>query len=128
WLPFHGPIIMKEPNETVEAFRRRTQEYWGLLEWIEYTADRFHAHTVLIEAKGPGLSAAQALQSRRGQRPSTLVEEDRWAVRPRDTPINPSRSPGSGRAKARCSAPCAGYSCARGSAAVPACRGRHWQV
>jgi len=73
WLPFHGPIIMKEPNETMEAFRRRTQKYWGLLEWIEYTADRFHAHTVLIEAKGPGLSAAQALQSRFGIKPWSVI-------------------------------------------------------
>src|SRR5262249_19829250 len=73
WLPFHGPVIMKEPNETVEAFRWRTQKYWGLLEWIEYTADRFHAHTVLIEAKGPGISAAQALQSRFGIKPWGVI-------------------------------------------------------
>src|SRR5262249_4158781 len=44
-----------------------------------------------------------------------------WAIRP-------SRSPGSGRAKARCSELCAGCSCARDSAVAPACRGRHWQV
>jgi predicted phage terminase large subunit-like protein len=73
WLPFHGPQILKEPNETVEAFRRRTQKFWGLLEWIEYTADRFHAHTVLIEAKGPGLSAAQSLQSRFGIKPWSVI-------------------------------------------------------
>jgi len=73
WLPFHGPIIMKEPNERMEAFRRRTQKYWGLLEWIEYTADRFKADTVLIEAKGPGLSAAQALQSRFGIKPWSVI-------------------------------------------------------
>src|SRR5262249_13871395 len=38
----------------------------------EHTADRFRADTVLIEAKGPGLSAAQALQSRFGIK--------RWSV------------------------------------------------
>ena len=73
WLPFHGPLIVKEPMETVEAFRRRTQKFWGLLEWIEWTADRFRAHTVLIEAKGPGLSAAQALQSRFGIKPWSVI-------------------------------------------------------
>src|SRR5262249_23382503 len=45
-----------------------------------------------------------------------------------DRAISPSRSPGSERVKARCSEPCAGYSCARGSVVAPACRGRHWQV
>src|SRR5262249_32406370 len=46
----------------------------------------------------------------------------------RDRAISPSRSPGSGRAKARYIEPCAGCSCARGSAVAPACRARHWQV
>ena len=43
------------------------------MEWIEWTADRFRAHTVLIEAKGPGLSAAQALQSRFGIKPWSVI-------------------------------------------------------
>jgi predicted phage terminase large subunit-like protein len=73
WLPFHGPMIEKSVDETVIQFQRRTQKYWGLLEWIEYTADRFHANTVLVEAKGPGISAAQALQSRFGIKPWSVI-------------------------------------------------------
>src|SRR5262249_34360902 len=42
--------------------------------------------------------------------------------------ISPSRSPGSALAKAQYSERCAGYSCARDNAVVPACRGRHWRV
>src|SRR4029077_11591923 len=42
--------------------------------------------------------------------------------------LSPSRSLGSALAKARCSEPCAGCSCARGIAVAPTCRGRHWRV
>ena len=73
WLPFHGPMIEKSVDETLLQYQRRTQRYWGLLEWIEFTADRFKANTVLIEAKGPGLSAAQALQSRFGIKPWSVI-------------------------------------------------------
>src|SRR5262249_30588461 len=73
WLPFHGPMIMKDVEETVVQYQRRTQKFWGLLEWIEHTADRFKANTVLIEAKGPGISAAQALQSRFGIKPWSVI-------------------------------------------------------
>jgi len=75
WLPFHGPMIEKSVDETVIQYQRRTQKYWGLLEWIEYTADRFHANTVLIEAKGPGISAAQALQSRFSHKPWSVIAQ-----------------------------------------------------
>src|SRR5262249_6482665 len=40
-----------------------------------HTADRFKANTVLIEAKGPGISAAQALQSRFGIKPWSVVAQ-----------------------------------------------------
>src|SRR5262249_48366973 len=44
-----------------------------LIDWIAYTADRFKANTVLIESKGPGISAAQALQSRFGIKPWSVI-------------------------------------------------------
>src|SRR5215813_1551483 len=72
-FPACDHIVVSVDGAFTEAFRRRTQKYWGLLEWIEYTADRFHAHTVLIEAKGPELSAAQALQSRFGIKPWSVI-------------------------------------------------------
>jgi predicted phage terminase large subunit-like protein len=73
WLSFSGPVIEKSVDETVVQYQRRTQKYWGLLEWISYTADRFKANTVLIESKGPGISAAQALQSRFGIKPWSVI-------------------------------------------------------
>src|SRR5262249_47978029 len=73
WLPFHGPLIEKSVDETLVQYQRRTQKFWGLIEWIEHTADRFKANTVLIEAAGPGLSAAQALQSRFSHKPWSVV-------------------------------------------------------
>jgi predicted phage terminase large subunit-like protein len=36
------------------------------MEWVEYTCRRFKAHRLLIEAKGPGQSAAQELSNRFG--------------------------------------------------------------
>src|SRR5262249_40533996 len=45
-----------------------------------------------------------------------------------DMRVSPSRSPGSGRAKARCSERCAGYSCDRDSAVAPVYHGRHWRA
>src|SRR5262249_25070545 len=59
WLPFSGSLIEKSVEETVVQYQRRTQKFWGLVEWVSHTADRFHANTVLIESKGPGISAAQ---------------------------------------------------------------------
>jgi len=73
WLPIHGPLIEKSVDETVVQFQRRTQKFWGLVEWVSHTADRFHANTVLIESKGPGISAAQALQSRFGINPWSVI-------------------------------------------------------
>src|SRR5262249_36783664 len=46
----------------------------------------------------------------------------------RERAISPSRSLGSERVIARYRERCAGYSCGRGNAVAPACRGRHWQV
>ena len=54
-------------------YQRRTQKFWGLIDWVSYTADRFKANTVLIESKGPGISAAQALQSRFGIKPWSVI-------------------------------------------------------
>jgi len=73
WLPFSGPLIDKSVDETVVQYQRRTQKFWGLVEWVSHTADRFHANTVLIESKGPGISAAQALQSRFGIKPWSVI-------------------------------------------------------
>ena len=73
WLPFSAPQILKDVNESLVQYQRRTQKFWGLIQWIEHTADRFKANTVLIEAAGPGLSAAQALQSRFGIKPWSVI-------------------------------------------------------
>jgi predicted phage terminase large subunit-like protein len=71
-LPFSGPRIEKEANETVAAYARRTQSSWGLMEWVAHTCERFRIDTLLIEAKASGISAAQELRNRYGWRP--------WAI------------------------------------------------
>jgi predicted phage terminase large subunit-like protein len=54
------------PNESTAVHRQRTQHAWGLIEWVEFTCRRFKVNRLLIEAKGPGQSAAQELANRFG--------------------------------------------------------------
>jgi predicted phage terminase large subunit-like protein len=55
-----------------DRYDYRAQKEWGLLEWIRYTCVKMKVDLVLIEGKGPGLSAAEQLQSRYGK--------EGWAV------------------------------------------------
>lgn len=68
-LKFSSAKVEQHPNESPEAYRRRTMADWGLLEWINDTCRRFKADKLLIEAAGPGISAAQTLQDRYGNQP-----------------------------------------------------------
>jgi predicted phage terminase large subunit-like protein len=63
-LPFSGPRIEKEAQETKLAYKRRTEGTWGLMEWVADTCDRFKVDRLLIEAKASGISAAQELRNR----------------------------------------------------------------
>lgn len=65
-LAFSGPRIDKGPQETLAAHKRRTQDSWGLMEWLNETCNRFRVDRLLIEAKANGISAAQELQNRFG--------------------------------------------------------------
>jgi predicted phage terminase large subunit-like protein len=67
-LPFSGPRIDGEANETWAMYKRRTQHTWGLMEWVADTCARFRVHKLLIEAKASGISAAQELRNRYGSR------------------------------------------------------------
>lgn len=49
-------------------WRRRTQEHWGLIEWVDDTCSRFKVDRLLIEAKASGISAAQELSNRYGRK------------------------------------------------------------
>ncbi len=68
-LKFSSARVEQGPRESPEAYRRRTQHDWGLVEWIEDTCKRFKADKLLIESAGPGISAAQTLQERYGHQP-----------------------------------------------------------
>jgi predicted phage terminase large subunit-like protein len=48
------------------TWRRRNQQHWGLVEWIEDTCNRRNVDVLLIEGKASGISAAQELQNRYG--------------------------------------------------------------
>jgi predicted phage terminase large subunit-like protein len=72
FLQFSGPRVERERGETAQAYRRRTMDDWGLIEWTADTCRRFKVDKLLIEAKANGISAAQELRSR-------YANED-WAV------------------------------------------------
>jgi predicted phage terminase large subunit-like protein len=46
---------------------QRTQQYWGLMEWLQYSCRRYKVDKLLIEAKASGISAAQELRNRFGR-------------------------------------------------------------
>jgi predicted phage terminase large subunit-like protein len=57
--------VERARGESLRDWRVRTQPYWGLLEWVlDVCAYRFRVHHLLIEARGPGISAAQELRNR----------------------------------------------------------------
>ncbi len=59
-------------NPVWSRWRARTMEHWGLIEWVDDTCTRFKVDRLLIEAKASGLSAAQELGNRYGQK--------QWAI------------------------------------------------
>jgi predicted phage terminase large subunit-like protein len=65
-LQFSGPRIELQPGESPQAYRRRCQPTWGLMEWVFDTCNRFKVDLLLIEAKASGISAAQELRNRYG--------------------------------------------------------------
>lgn len=84
-LEFSGPrdLIERKSNETYNVWVRRTQEHWGLIEWIQHTCTRTKVDKLLIEGKASGISAAQELRNRYGlQRWTTQlcpVKGDKYA-------------------------------------------------
>lgn len=54
------------PDETYEMWRLRTQEKWGLCEWIAHSCRRFSVNELLIEAKATGITVAQELRRLNG--------------------------------------------------------------
>ena len=68
-LKFSAARVEQGPRESPDAYRRRTMANSVLMEWIEDTCKRFKVDRLLIEAAGPGISAAQAVQSHYGDQP-----------------------------------------------------------
>jgi predicted phage terminase large subunit-like protein len=67
-----APRISDKETEASYSQRMRVQEKWGLVEWIADTCNRFKVDKLLIEAKGPGQSVVQMLQ--------TLYGRQAWGV------------------------------------------------
>lgn len=57
-------LIKMRPGEPVSKWAARTQEHWGLIEWVKYSCERYKADRLLIEGKASGISAAQELKNR----------------------------------------------------------------
>lgn len=66
-LQFSGERNEPRPGESRLDFIQRTQEGWGLVEWIKYSCERFKVDNLLIESKASGISAAQELSNRFGR-------------------------------------------------------------
>jgi predicted phage terminase large subunit-like protein len=77
-LELHGldDLLRREPNEPYAAWRRRTEEHWGLVEWVAHTCMRFNVNRLLIEAKASGLSVAQEIRR--------LYGNSAWGVETKD--------------------------------------------
>jgi len=63
--------LPKDPAQSRAAYRwrQRTQEHWGLMEWVQHSCVMFKVNRLLIEAKASGISAAQEMANRFGQQP-----------------------------------------------------------
>jgi len=74
FLPFSGDrsLVERRPSESLPMWRWRTREHWGLMEWVRDTCEERRANVLLIEAKGPGISAAQELRNRFGELPFSI--------------------------------------------------------
>ncbi len=70
-------------NPVWSRWRMRTMEHWGLIEWVDDTCTRFKIDKLLIEAKASGISAAQELANRYGQKQWSIqlepVSGDKYA-------------------------------------------------
>lgn len=54
------------PAETYDNWRLRTQDKWGLCEWLAHSCRRFNVHELIIEGKASGLTVAQELRRLNG--------------------------------------------------------------
>ena len=62
-LQFSGPKMDILPGEHESSYIVRTRPYWGLVEWVAYSCNRYKVDMLLIEAKASGISAAQSLRN-----------------------------------------------------------------
>lgn len=61
-LEIHGSNIERHPTETMNEWKTRTSDYWGLTEWVAYSCTRNNVDLLLIENKAAGISVGQELR------------------------------------------------------------------
>jgi len=62
-LPLHGPDVPpREDGETEAEYKLRSQQVWGLCEWIAHSCNRFKVDLLLIESKANGIDVANELK------------------------------------------------------------------
>jgi predicted phage terminase large subunit-like protein len=69
-LPGMPEAVVQMRNKN---YVRRSKDRWGLVEWIADSCRRFDVHTLLVEAKASGLSAAQELRNRHGREGWSII-------------------------------------------------------
>ena len=55
------------PNESYDLWMYRTQEQWGLCEWLAHSCRKFKVNDLFIEGKASGLTVAQELRRLHGR-------------------------------------------------------------
>jgi predicted phage terminase large subunit-like protein len=73
-LQLHGDVLERLPGEPEASYLRRSQERWGLVEWVAHSCRRWQVNALLIEAKASGLSAAQELRRLHGREGWGIIE------------------------------------------------------
>lgn len=60
-LRLNGTMPPKKSQETVLAYRNRSQKFWGLVQWLADSCDRFKVDKLLIEGKANGSDVADEI-------------------------------------------------------------------
>jgi predicted phage terminase large subunit-like protein len=61
-LEIHGPEIPRMPGESLESHQLRSQDNWGLVEWVGHSCQKYKVDRLLIESKSAGISVAQEVR------------------------------------------------------------------
>lgn len=78
-----GEEVERHPNESEAVWRRRAQEKWGLVEWVNYTCARRRVNKLIIENKSRAPDVVRTLRRLFAGRDYAIeavdIRGDKWA-------------------------------------------------